>query len=144
MSVTVDPRAGIPKRLQLAAIIRERIRSGELPPGSTVPSGPALSDDYGVSRYTADRALDLLASEGLVQRISGVGTIVTDSGPGHTEITAPPGASITARMPAAAERQQLGMPPGVPVLVIEAPDGTGGIHAADRTVIRVPAPRLGR
>lgn len=143
--MTVDPRTGIPKRVQLAGLLREKIRAGELPPGSPTPSGPALADEYQVSRYTADRALDLLASEGLVQRVSGVGTIVVDAGPAEEIIQVAPGAVIRARMPAAAERAQASLPPGVPVLVIEVPGQGQRVAPADRTVIQtVPAPRSGR
>lgn len=143
--MTVDPRTGITLRAQLAALLREKIRSGDLAPGSVTPSGPALADEYRVSRYTADRALDLLAAEGLVQRISGVGTVVVDAGPPRKVVTAPAGARISARMPAAGERAAIGLPAGVPVLVIDPGGGReAGVYGADRTVIAVPAPRLGR
>lgn len=136
--MTVDPRTGIPLRAQLAGLLREKIRSGELPPGSPTPSGPALADEYRVSRYTADRALDLLASEGLVQRISGVGTVVVSAGPPQAIITVPAGNEIRARMPAAGERARLGLPAGVPVLVVTDP-GSGAapaVYGGDRTIIR--------
>lgn len=141
--MTVDPRAGIPLRIQLAGLLRQKIRTGELSPGQPTPSGPALADEYKVSRYTADRALDMLAAEGLVQRVSGIGTIITATGPAEEIVDAPPGAEIRARMPSAAERASAGLPPGVPVLELGIPGQPPGVHAADRTVIRVPAPRLG-
>lgn len=133
----IDLASVVPRRVQLAALLRERIRSGALPPGAAVPSGPALADRYGISRYTADRALDLLASEGLVRRVAGVGTIVTAAGQPAAVIDVGPGARITARLPGAGEAA-LSLPPGVAVLVIEQ-DGQTTVAPGDRTVIRTVA-----
>lgn len=133
--MTIDPRAGVPLRIQLASILRERIRRGELAPGQAAPSGPQLADDFGVSRYTADRALDLLASEGLVERVTGIGTIVRAGIAPAEVVWIGPGARVSARMPTGTERG--GLPPGVPVLVIETPGGATQVLAADRTVAEV-------
>lgn len=51
---------------QLAAILRARIRSGELAPSRPIPSEPALMDQYGVTWKTARTAVRALATEGLV------------------------------------------------------------------------------
>lgn len=141
----MDPRAGIPLRIQLAGLLRMKIRTGELSPGQATPSGPALAGEYGVSRYTADRALDMLSAEGLVQRIAGVGTVVVAATSQPETVDAPPGALIRARMPTAAERAEHSLPPGTPVLCMDVP-GTAApaVYGADRTYIRVPAPRRGR
>lgn len=124
----------MPLRVQLAAILREMIRSGQLSPGTPTPSGPALANEFGVSRYTADRALDLLASEGLVQRVAGIGTIVTCAVPATEVIQILPGTKVTARLPSSDE-DFMALPPGVPVLVIESPGAEKRVAAADRTVI---------
>lgn len=55
-----------PLYTQPADWVREQIRSGELPPGSEVPTERDLADQFGVSRATAARALDLLVTEGLI------------------------------------------------------------------------------
>jgi GntR family transcriptional regulator len=63
---------------QLAAQIRERIRSGELPPGARLASETVLSQDAGVSRMTARQAIALLVADGLVVVRHGVGTFVAE------------------------------------------------------------------
>ena len=62
---------------QLAAWIRERIESGEFPPGRPIPSETALVQASGVARGTARRAVAVLRDEGLVETIGGRGTYVT-------------------------------------------------------------------
>lgn len=61
-------------RTQLEA----RIQSGELPPGARLPSEAELQQEHGVSRATAQRALNDLAQAGLVVRSRGRGTHVAD------------------------------------------------------------------
>lgn len=53
-----------------------QIRGGELAPGDRLPSESALSEQYGVSRMTARRAIERLHAEQLVTRRSGSGTYV--------------------------------------------------------------------
>jgi len=66
----------IPLYTQLADILRERIKSGELPPRSLVPSESYLQQEHGVSRGTVRMAISILRDEGLVVTISGRGTFV--------------------------------------------------------------------
>jgi len=70
-----DPRAYV----RIAASIRRRIVSGELAPGAPVPSVTTLVQEHGVSRITASHALQLLADEGLVERIPGLGYYVVQA-----------------------------------------------------------------
>ena len=58
--------------------LERRIRSGELPPGAKLPTEAELQRAHGVSRGTAQRALDELARAGLVLRRRRHGTIVID------------------------------------------------------------------
>jgi GntR family transcriptional regulator len=60
----------------LAAAIRARIVAGEWPPGSAIPAEQTLASEHGVALGTMRRALDLLAEQGLVERIHGRGTFV--------------------------------------------------------------------
>jgi DNA-binding GntR family transcriptional regulator len=62
--------------VRVAEAIRERIRSGDLRPGDQVPSVHNLAPEYGVSRSTARRALDLLKEWGLTEALPGLGTFV--------------------------------------------------------------------
>ncbi|MGB3439041.1 MAG: GntR family transcriptional regulator [Actinophytocola sp.] len=52
--------------------------SGELPPGTRLPSEQALADDiYGVSRPTVRRAIAALVEQGRLKVVHGRGTYVT-------------------------------------------------------------------
>lgn len=63
--------------MQLAAILRARIGSGELPPGRALPSRERLAAEFGVARGTVERALAVLREEGLVATTFGRGVYVT-------------------------------------------------------------------
>lgn len=64
--------------------IRQLVSSGELAPHERVPSESFLVEQFGVSRMTVHRALRELKEEGVVVRVSGVGTFVADAQPkGH-------------------------------------------------------------
>lgn len=58
--------------------ILARIESGDLPVDARAPSESELVQTLGVSRMTANRALNELAKEGLLVRIAGSGTFVAD------------------------------------------------------------------
>ena len=77
----VDHMNPIPLYTQLADILRERIKSGELPPRSLVPSESYLQQEQGVSRGTVRAAISILRDEGLVVTITGRGTFVRERDP---------------------------------------------------------------
>jgi GntR family transcriptional regulator len=60
---------------QIHADLLRKIESGELPPGSRVPSIVTLAQDYGVALTTVRKALDALKTDGLVVT-SPMGTFV--------------------------------------------------------------------
>jgi GntR family transcriptional regulator len=66
----------LPKYLQIARHIRDRILRGDLPPGAEVPSERQIVADWGVSRPTATKALEVLRVDGLVDARQGSGTYV--------------------------------------------------------------------
>jgi GntR family histidine utilization transcriptional repressor len=68
----------MPAYEQVKAYIRQRIGSGEWRPGDPVPSEAALTEQFGISRMTGNRALRELAAEGLVTRVQGSGTRVAE------------------------------------------------------------------
>lgn len=72
--MTIDRDAPDPPYVQIAAILRARITSGELPPGTRLPSVQDLIGEYGVARTTARKALRVLAGEGLARVVPGWGT----------------------------------------------------------------------
>ncbi|WP_336052148.1 GntR family transcriptional regulator [Streptomyces sp. CA2R101] len=61
---------------RIAGHYRAQISSGELPPGTLLPSIKALAKKWEVSTATADRAMKLLREEKLVRGIQGIGTEV--------------------------------------------------------------------
>ena len=57
--------------------VRARIESGDLAPGARLPSIATLTQEYGIARTTAGKALRLLVDEGLAEMSPGMGTFVT-------------------------------------------------------------------
>jgi GntR family transcriptional regulator len=62
--------------LDLAETLRTRIASGNVGPGGALPGEVELAGEYGTSRVTVRRALDLLRTEGLVTSRRGAGWFV--------------------------------------------------------------------
>ena len=69
-----------PLSVQLANILREMIKTGELPPRAPLPSESYLQQQHGVSRGTVRTAVGILRDEGLVVTIGGRGTFVLGGG----------------------------------------------------------------
>ncbi|MGW2896832.1 GntR family transcriptional regulator [Streptomyces sp. NPDC001212] len=76
--IELDRDAMTPLYVQLANVLRDRIRSGEIPMGRRLPSQAELEAETGgvVSRRTIKSALEVLADEGLVQGVQGKGVFV--------------------------------------------------------------------
>jgi GntR family transcriptional regulator len=70
----IDPDLPVPLWEQLATILRDKIKSGEL--SGRVPSIRTLSQEYEVSTRTAERALNALRDEGLLVALHGKGYYV--------------------------------------------------------------------
>lgn len=75
---SVDPRGPLPRYYQVYMSLLERIRAGEFAPVDTLPSERQLAQDYGVSRITIIKAMDLLEREGLIEQQQGRGSFVID------------------------------------------------------------------
>jgi GntR family transcriptional regulator len=73
---TIEPISAEPVYRQLADILREQIETGELPPGTLVPSEATLQQEHGIARDTVRAAIRLLRDEGLVVTTPGKGTFV--------------------------------------------------------------------
>jgi 5'-deoxynucleotidase YfbR-like HD superfamily hydrolase/DNA-binding transcriptional regulator YhcF (GntR family) len=70
-----DPR---PPNVQIAASIRAAILTGELRPGTQLPSGQELARFFGVARQTVQTAVNTLRTEGYVRGQVGSGVFVQD------------------------------------------------------------------
>jgi len=75
--VTIDPLGETPVYLQLAAVLRAAIESGELEPNRPLPSYTTLMQQHGVARGTAAKAVGVLVAEGLARVVPGRGVFVT-------------------------------------------------------------------
>jgi GntR family transcriptional regulator len=65
-----------PAYAQLAALIKEKICSGEFPQGTRIPAEVAISKTYGVAVMTVRQAIHVLAEKGILRRVHGSGTFV--------------------------------------------------------------------
>lgn len=64
------------KYQEVADIVRERIKDGTYKVGELIPDQTSLAAEFKVNRLTVKKALDGLASEGLIYKQSGLGTYV--------------------------------------------------------------------
>jgi GntR family transcriptional regulator len=69
------------RQQQIAADLRALILSGDLSPGSRVPSTDALIKHYNVTNQTVQRAIRILKAEGFVEGQPGRGVFVTGRQP---------------------------------------------------------------
>jgi GntR family transcriptional regulator len=75
--VMVNHGSPIAPYRQIAAILRGRVERGEYEAGQRLPSINDLMQEYGVAHLTANKALRLLAAEGLAELSPGMGYYVT-------------------------------------------------------------------
>jgi GntR family transcriptional regulator len=74
--VTIDHEGSTPVYLQVAALLRAMIESGEIPADRPLPSVKSMMQTYGVAQGTAERAVRILKDEGLVRTVIGKGIYV--------------------------------------------------------------------
>jgi DNA-binding LacI/PurR family transcriptional regulator len=74
----IDLNSVTPLYYQVYLSVRDRIISGEFAPGDMIPTERKLCEEFGVSRITVIKGLDILESEGLIDRQQGRGTFVTE------------------------------------------------------------------
>ncbi len=68
----MNPALPLPKYHQIYLVLREQLREGQFAAG--LPPEVTLSKQFGAGRVTVRRALERLASEGLIIRQAGRGT----------------------------------------------------------------------
>jgi len=114
----------------LARYLRERISSGAWEPGDLLPSERDLIQRFDIGREVVRRAVRMLRGEGLIELLRGEGWAVRY--PERREmLRVQRGSRISARMPSPDERDEQGIPEGVPVVVITYAERTT-IYRADR------------
>jgi GntR family transcriptional regulator len=72
-----DADSRVPRYLQVASVLRRRIREGHWAVGDRIATLEELEREFGVARVTVRQAIDLLHGEGLVKSFQGRGTFVT-------------------------------------------------------------------
>src|SRR6266851_5784473 len=72
---------------QLMTYYRERILDGRLSAGTRLPTDEELAALYQISRDTVRQALALLANEGLIERVQGRGTFVSQPASNGSQMT---------------------------------------------------------
>lgn len=70
----IDQFSDVPLYRQLARILQREIEADRIPRLSALPSEKQLEQEYGVSRDTVRRAMELLRSQGLAFTIPQRGT----------------------------------------------------------------------
>lgn len=78
MNLSSVKRQSVPLHVEVAAMLRHQIMSGELPHGCQLPPLRELTETLGVARMTVKQAMDSLVEEGLIERHSGRGTFVKE------------------------------------------------------------------
>lgn len=71
----------MPLYSRIANIIEKKIYTGQYEPGGKLPNENELAESFGVSNITVKSALSCLAEAGLITRIRGKGSFVTDTLP---------------------------------------------------------------
>lgn len=78
MNARVYTHSAMPQALapyaRIKQYLKDELSRGRWLPGAPMPSDAELVTQFGVSRMTVTRALNELRSEGLVERVQGVGT----------------------------------------------------------------------
>jgi len=64
---------------RVTAVLLEKIKNGEFPPGTRLPTEHVICERFGVSRTVIREAISRLKSEGLVEVRQGSGTIVREA-----------------------------------------------------------------
>jgi len=78
--ISVDSSSAVPPYEQIRLAVANQIQSGELPPGTRLPTVRGLADDLALAPNTVARAYRELEAAGLVETAGRRGTVVASSG----------------------------------------------------------------
>jgi multiple sugar transport system substrate-binding protein len=85
----IDRRVPIPAYYQLKQLLKEQLEGGHLAPGDQIPTEAELCERYQLSRSPVRQALLELTAEGLLVRIPGRGTFVSQPPAGTPAVGRP-------------------------------------------------------
>jgi GntR family transcriptional regulator len=74
--VSIERDTDEPVYVQLAAILRSAIDSGDIPPRRPIPSKNTLMQEHGIALGTVNHALSLLRADGYIRTSRGRGLFV--------------------------------------------------------------------
>lgn len=107
-----------PRYAQLVTAIQDRITSGTYAPGALMPTEAQLTAEFGVSRATVVRALQLLKADGWVESHQGRGTYVRAAPTGAVPVRR--GAELFTVAEPAGRSELLHAGPAVPPAAVAA------------------------
>ena len=81
LSARLDRTAAEPMYRQVLELMQQAILTGQLAPGTKLPSSRTLAIDLGIARNTVLHVYDQLTAEGYVTSTTGSGTYVADTAP---------------------------------------------------------------
>jgi DNA-binding LacI/PurR family transcriptional regulator len=87
----INPRI---RYIKIVEVYREQILAGKLPTGTRLPTEFELAEEFNLSRGTVRQALNLLVEEGLLERVQGRGTFVSQTA--LVQIAPPPEPVVSA------------------------------------------------
>lgn len=132
----IDAEGEQPVYLQVAALLRARIDSGEWQPRRRLPSVVALEHEYGVARNTVQKAIKHLRELGYVYTVPNWGTVVRAGSDNITVIVMEPGSRGIYRTATGKEQEQLNLEEDAAVFVLERASGEVEVLPADQVEIR--------
>ena len=87
--VRLEEGGRLPLRVRLTMALRDAVRTGQVSPGSTLPSSRVLARDLGISRGVVLEAYAQLTAEGYLLSRPGAGTTVAATQPHSRPVAAP-------------------------------------------------------
>lgn len=130
----IDAFADRPVYLQVADVLRERITTGELRAGMSLPAETRLAQEYAVGRDTVRSAMAILRAEGLIETVRPHGNRVRDRN--RIVVLLELGSELVFRPATTDERARLKLPVGAHVAQVSPADGESVIYVADRHIFR--------
>lgn len=83
----IEDSSPIPLYHQVSVVLRHRILEGVFDDDGLLPSEKQLEAEFGVSRISIRKAVDLLVADGLVERKAGRGTLLKNKPPAVEDVT---------------------------------------------------------
>lgn len=74
----INKNSPLPMYYQLETLILDKIHSGELNPGDMLPTELDIAEIFSLSRTTVRQAIQNLVNKGLIYRIKGTGTFISE------------------------------------------------------------------